>query len=593
MYIYHGNIYTFIMDAKNFFLFPATIAQKQYEALRMYYLEGKSSKEVAKAFGYKHRGFTTILSEFNKKLKSGQGEDLFFKPMQRGRKTTQTVSQAKEIIIGLRKNYHSVEEIKAILDGKGFDISERNIYNVINKAGFSRLPRRTRLVKQQLKLPKIKAEKSVMLSYHEEKFKSTSAGILCLLPYIKEFGIADAIGGSHYPETKTINKLSSILSFVALKASNVRRYSSDDIWCMDRGLGLFAGLNVLPKAAWYTSYSHRVTSDMNLSFLRALHKIWIEHGLLGDTSNLDFTTIPYWGEDEHLENNWSGKRGKALASMLSVLAHDPDSGIINYGNTNVMHKNESGEILEFLDFYKKETFEKNNKLRYLVFDSKFTNYQNLKKIDNNGVKFITIRRRGKNIVSRLENLPEKLRKNVHVEMAGNKKRILKVVDEQIYLKGYNDTIRQISITGHGRIKPAIIITNDFDLKVENVVRKYTKRWIVEKAISEQIGFFHLNLVSSSMVIKVDFDLTMSILTHNLFRLFALDLERYSHIADQKIFDSFFLNAADITIEGNKITVALKKKRNLPLILETMNNFQSLSFDWLNDLNVDFCGASYS
>ena len=87
---------------------------------------------------------------------------------------------------------------------------------------------------------------------------------------------------------------------------------------------------------------------------------------------------------------------------------------------------------------------------------------------------------------------------------------------------------------------------------ESIVRKYTKRWIVEKAISEQIEFFHLNLVSSSMVIKVDFDFTMSILTHNLFRIFALDLGRYSHLSDQKLFDKFLRNSADITIEKDKV-----------------------------------------
>ncbi len=493
----------------------------------------------------------------------------------------------------MRKNYHSVEEIKSILDGKGFEISERTVYDILKKEGFSRLPRRTKLIKQDLKLPKIPAEKSRQLSFKPEKFKSTSAGILSLLPYIKQYGISDAIIQSDYPETKSLNKQNSILSFIALKASNIRRYSSDDRWCMDRGLGLFAGLNVLPKAAWLTSYSHRITSEMNYKFLKSLHKIWTENGLLSNTSNLDFTTIPYWGNDEHLENNWSGKRGKALSSLLAVLAHDPDTGIINYGNTDVMHKRESDEVLKFLDFYKTGISAENNKLKYLVFDSKFTNYGNLKKLDNNNIKFITIRRRGTKIIERLNKLPVKDKKNIRVDMAGNKKRTLKIIDEEIYLKGYEGTIRQISITGHGKIKPAIIITNDFDLKVEKIVRKYTKRWIVEKTISEQIDFFHLNSVSSSMVIKVDFDLTMSILTHNLFRLLAADLERYSHISDQSLFDKFLLNSADIEIENKKINVHLKKKRNLPVILQAMQKSDSERFEWLNNFNIDFQGASYS
>jgi hypothetical protein len=53
-----------------------------------------------------------------------------------------------------------------------------------------------------------------------------------------------------------------------------------------------------------------------------------------------------------LENNWSGKRGKALGSMRAVLAHDPDSELIDYGSTNVLQKDESAVVLEFLDFYR-------------------------------------------------------------------------------------------------------------------------------------------------------------------------------------------------------------------------------------------------
>ena len=84
---------------------------------------------------------------------------------------------------------------------------------------------------------------------------------------------------------------------------------------MDRGLGLFAGLNVLPKTSWYSSYSHRITRKNNLFFLKTMHQLWKEKEMLSDTVNLDFTTIPYWGDDAHLENNWSGKKHCSLSSI--------------------------------------------------------------------------------------------------------------------------------------------------------------------------------------------------------------------------------------------------------------------------------------
>jgi hypothetical protein len=581
------------MNPVSYFLEPKLVAQKQYEALRMYYVDGSPAHEVADRFGYTYRAFTSLVSAFREKLVQDKSGGLFFVENTPGRKTSAETIGARSVIIDMRKKYYSVPDIKVALDGLGQSMSEKNIYNIIAGEGFSRLPRRTKLVKLQLDKVQIKAEKSVALNFDIESFKSSNAGILMFLSLIKHYKIDSAIAQSNYPGTSVINKLSSILCFLALKLGNRRRYSSDDTWCMDRGMGIFAGLNVLPKTAWFTSYSDRVTTEMNRAFLKQLHKLWMKNGLLEDTANLDFTTIPYWGDDSHLENNWSGKRGKALGSMLAVLAHDPDSGLIDYGSADVLQKDESAVVLEFLDFYREGNKKKDNKLRYIIFDSKFTNYENLKKLDEDKVKFITIRRRGKLILDRIANLPAKGWKNVKVECAGNKHRTLQVYDEMAFLKGYDQDIRQITITGNGKIKPAIIITNDVELSIEQIIRKYARRWLVEKTISEQIDFFHLNLVSSSMVIKVDFDLTMSILAHNLYRLFALELGRYANLSAQSLYDKFILNGADIEIGDKTIIVQLKKKRELPLILEVMPKFNHQKYSWLGKKSIIFEGASYS
>ena len=321
-------------------------------------------------------------------------------------------------------------------------------------------------------------------------------------------------------------------------------------------MGLFAGLNVLPKAAWFSSYSHRVTRSMNLEFLRGMNSIWRDADILSDTVNLDFTAIPYWGNDEHLENNWSGKRNKALSAILAVLAQDPDTGLITYSDTNVRHENESKVVLEFLDFYSPGG-EKNN-VRYLVFDAKFTTYENLAKLDPD-VKFLTIRRRGKKIVKELEALDAKEWKTIRVMSADGKGRCIKVHDTRFSLPGYGKQIRQVAITGHGKIKPALLITNDMEAPCEQMIRKYAKRWLVEKGISEQIEFFHLNRVSSSMVIKVDFDLTMSVLANNLLRLFAADLPGYSHHAAPALYKKFLYNSGTVEVKEGQICASFKKK----------------------------------
>ena len=197
------------------------------------------------------------------------------------------------------------------------------------------------------------------------------------------------------------------------------------------------------------------------------------------------------------------------------------------------------------------------------------------------------------MVQKINSIPASQNKKIRIPCSGNKKRTITVNDHFTSLKGYDGQVREIYITGNGKIKPAIIITNDFDSKLEDVVLKYARRWLVEKMISEQISFFHLNNVCSSMVIKVDFDLTMSILAFNLFRLFALETQRYKNSTSTKLYESILLNSAQINVDDDSIQVALKKKKMLPLCLEIMDKYKDQKYQWLGNKKLIFTGASYS
>jgi hypothetical protein len=108
---------------------------------------------------------------------------------------------------------------------------------------------------------------------------------------------------------------------------------------------------------------------------------------------------------------------------------------------------------------------------------------------------------------------------------------------------------------------------------------------VEKGISEQIHFFHLNRNSSGIVVKVDFDLVMTILAHNLFRLFALNIDGYGHCEAKTIFNKFIMNAGEVNISENEIVVSLKKKRTLSLVLDNFKGFESIHFNWLHGKRI--------
>jgi len=580
------------MDSIDFFTQPQSPRQKQYEALRAFYVEKQSANTVAQRFGYTVSSFYSLTRTFRNHLKKDELQQYYFASETPGAKPKFEGTNTEQLIIELRKKSLSVPDIKSILDALGHSISQRSISRILEQEGFERLPRRTKQERQMnANTPVLNAPISTMLRYSPDSFSSRKGvGLLCLLPFLEEYGINQLIDASDYPETECLSRRCSILSFVALKLSNISRYSVDNSWCMDRGLGFFAGVNVLPKAAWFSSYSHRVTRGMNHRFLKGLHQCWQHHDLLGNSANLDFVSIPYWGDDSHLENNWSGSRNLSLPSILSVLAQDPDSGIITYGDTTIRHDNQSEVVIEFLDFYRDN--DPNGTLKYLIFDSKFTTYKNLRKLEEspNKIKFITVRKRGPKILEELKAIPESDWTTIRVMSANGKGRRVQVYEQIISLKDYGKEIRQIAIKGSRRLQPALIITNDFDRPIKEIIHQYARRWLVETEISEQIYFFHLNRVSSSMVIKVDFDLTMSIFAHNIYRLLAAELPGFSHQAAASLFDKFMDNGGKVIVDDERINIILNKKRNMPVLLQAMERFQDkplASFDNLKfQVSVD-------
>jgi transposase len=577
----------------SYFTEPSSTTHRQYLALRSFFADGRTAEQVAKESGYLASTVYSMVRDFKEKLKK-DSDDPFFREIRTGRRQINREEEIEEAVINLRKKYFSVPDIQVAMDALGINLTVYSIEKIIKDAGFARLPRRDKQFRNEVVSShgplKMTAPVASRIDMGSDMFTSQLAGLLCVLPQIVERGIDKAIMDSSYPETREISRISSILSFVALKLSNVKRYSADDTWCMDRGMGIFAGLNVLPKTAWFSSYSSAVTRDMNVAFLRSLQAIWLESGLLADTVNLDFTAIPYWGDDDPFENNWSGKRGKALASIQALLAQDPESGIICYGDTTIRHAKQDAAVLEFLDFYHANKTADSN-LKYLVFDSKFTTYQNLSKLNEQGINFITVRRRSKGLVEHIQGFDDSRWKKVIVERANGKGRTVTACEESDFIKDYNGSIRQVYIKDNGKMKPAILMTNDFKISLGDLIQKYSRRWLVETEIAEHIDFFHLNRNSSGIVIKVDFDLTMTILTHNLYRLFSRRFDGYSHCEAQTIFDKFISAPGQIFTDDKTVMVKLKRKRTLPILLENMKAYEELPYPWLGDRKMVFVADS--
>jgi len=573
---------------KEFFLNPIHVTHKRYEALRALCVEGLKAKEVANRLGYSVHSINAMKRDFIKAIQNQQiGSSHFFVTHSPGRHIDTHKAGARERIIQLRKENYSILDIKSVLPEGGYRVSHDYIHRVLSKEGFVRLFRRTQIERKRAASKTIKAPRSQPIDWAEDNGKSFHSergiGILPFLPLLSYLNVDQWIDSAHYPETSELNRVQSVLSFIALKVSGHNRYSQDDLWAMDRGFGLFSGLNVLPKDSTLSSYSYRTNRRMNRRFLTAMFHRLRELGLLSGVVNMDFTAIPHWGDASVLENNWSGKRRKSLKSVLAALCQDPDTGIFCYSDAEIKHTKQAECVLQFVDFWRQG----GQSPACLIFDSKFTTYQNLERLDRDNIKFITIRRRGKSLLAGLDNIPKDNWKYVHIEGHGRKYKKVKVHESEITLPQTKCSLRQIIVSDNGREKETFIITNDRERSASQMIRQYGKRWNVEKGISEQIEFFHLNSLSSSIVVKVDFDLTMTIAAHNFYRIMAQNLIGFEKEISTSLSSKFFTNGGQFTIDDDTIIIEMKKKRHLPILLDALEAYEETPIPWLEDKKLVF------
>ena len=117
---------------------------------------------------------------------------------------------------------------------------------------------------------------------------------------------------------------------------------------------------------------------------------------------LDFHPIPYRGDPSGLDNHYLARRGKAGPSILSFFAQEQESRVLCYANANLTRADQDGEAIRFADFWQALTGEDP---AWLYFDSRLIPYAELSRLNQRGIRFVTIRRRGSSVLRRLAALP--------------------------------------------------------------------------------------------------------------------------------------------------------------------------------------------
>ncbi len=357
-------------DASDF-LHPKTEWQRRYEALRASFVERLPAQAVGARFGYS-TGYVHLLRHLYRK-----GKVDFSELPQQGRRY-RVPAPVRKKICSWRRERLSAGEIAQLLCEEGSEISVRTVERVLAEEGFPKLPRRLGLkVSLTVKGASVpEASRAIALADLDgQRFESAAAGVFLFAPFLSQLGILDVAREAGLPGSQVIPASCNLLSFLALKLLGTERYAHVGDHSFDPGLGLFAGLNVLPKVTAFSSYSYSLDpvhiQKLQAAFVRRAAKLGLYEGRV---VNLDFHTVPHYGDESVLEKHWAGARGKVMKGALTLFAQDADSKLLLYTAADIQRSEADDQVTEFLSFWRRV---RRGVAPTFVFDSRFTSYPKL------------------------------------------------------------------------------------------------------------------------------------------------------------------------------------------------------------------------
>jgi hypothetical protein len=388
-----------LSQLRRFFLEPRLPKHRQYEALRAYLVEGRPAKDVAHDFGYSLNSFHVLCHHFRR-----EPEPDFFVSPRHGPQAQPKKSAARNLIVQLRKQNHSVYEISQTLKERRCPLSPTAVREVLRTEGFAALPRRLDQERPHPPSPTLEPVADVReFSLAPRRFTTHCGGLFLFIADLVRLGAEKLARAASLPGSKMIPAEHALRACLALKLWSIERKSHVMALVADEGLALFAGLNAFPKKSYLSEYSSRIDHRKTTRFLAAWHEQ--VHGtdlLAGESFNLDFHSVPYYGEHPLVERHYVSMRSRRQPSVLVFLAQDAGSHVFCYSNADLRKDEEAEEVFQFVAFWKRA----HGQLpRHLVFDSKLTTQRGLARLDKMDIPFITLRRRSRKLLEQVYGLP--------------------------------------------------------------------------------------------------------------------------------------------------------------------------------------------
>ena len=224
----------------------------------------------------------------------------------------------------------------------------------------------------------------------------------------------------------------------------------------------------------------------------------------------------------------------------------------------------------------------------MYFDSKLTTYEELSELTTRKVFFVTIRRRGAEIVKRLKSRPASTWTQAVIDIPKRRQKRIQYLDELITLRDYDGSLRQIAVTGLGRDQPALFLTNHPDASPRNIIKNYARRNGIEDGLGTNVDFFHMDNLSSEVRLNVDLDVTLTVIANSCYRWLASRLKGFGKAKAKQLSRKFIETGGEIEIRPERVLrVTFDRRCHNPILREAALDQGARPIPWLQNHRLEF------
>ncbi len=129
------------------------------------------------------------------------------------------------------------------------------------------------------------------------------------------------------------------------------------------------------------------------------------------------------------------------------------------------------------------------------------------------------------------------------------------------------------------------MTNDRSRKPGKLLTPYARRALIENNLGEQAHFLHVDALSSSVRIKVDLDVVLSVVASGAYRWLARQLRGFESATTATLWSQLLDRRGIVELTMDELIMRVRRFSRAPVLLESRVGRNPTPVSWLGGRRV--------